>query len=104
MDDLDGEETTDEVLRLAALCAQLPRESRLMRALSPALEWSDEAYKLAELDYHVRHLIWMLSEDGAKGVNRPSLPVTPATVSSDTAQLEATDFALIDSVLPYSRG
>lgn len=103
-DALDGDETTDEVLRLAALCAQLPRGSRTMRAASPALEWTDEAYLLARVEHAVRHLAWMLSEDGAKGANRPRPLPTPAQVSADTARAESTDFQLIDSVLPYGRG
>lgn len=91
-------------MRLAALAAQLPRESRTSRALSPALEWGDEAYILARVEHAVRHLAWMLSEDGAKGVNRPQPMATPTKVSADTAQAEATDFELIDSILPYARG
>jgi hypothetical protein len=41
----------------------------------------------------------MLSEDGAKGTNRPQPIATPAQVALDTAQAEATDFAYIDSML-----
>lgn len=70
-----------------------------MRALSPALEWSDEAYILARVEHAIRHLAWMLSEDGAKGANRPQPMATPAQVSADTARAEATDFDYIDAVL-----
>ena len=75
-----------------------------MRALSPALEWSDEAYILARVEHAVRHLAWMLSEDGAKGANRPQPMATPAQVDADTARAEATDFDYIDSVLAGAIG
>ena len=97
--ELGGGETTATIERLATLCAQLPRESRLMRATSPALEWSDETYLLARCEYLLRCIQWMLSEDGAKGTNRPQPMPTPAQVDADTRAAEATDFAYIDSVL-----
>lgn len=70
-----------------------------MRATDPALEWSDEAYLLARCEFLLRCIQWMLSEDGAKGTNRPRPIATPAQVALDTTQAEATDFRLIDSIL-----
>ena len=93
------EATSPQVDRLATLCAQLPRESRIMRAKSPALEWSDETYLLSRCEYLLRCIQWMLSEDGAKGTNRPQPMPTPVQVDADTRAAEATDFAYIDSVL-----
>ncbi len=97
--ELEGSDTTHGVERLSTLCAQLPRESRLMRATSPALEWSDETYLLARCEYLLRCIQWMLSEDGAKGTNRPQPMPTPAQVAEDTRAAEATDFAYIDAML-----
>lgn len=70
-----------------------------MRAKSPALEWSDETYLLSRCEYLLRCIQWMLSEDGAKGTNRPQPMPTPVQVDADTRAAEATDFAYIDSVL-----
>ena len=70
-----------------------------MRATDSALEWSDEAYLLARCEFLLRCIQWMLSEDGAKGANRPVPLATPAQVALDTAQAEATDFSFIDSIL-----
>lgn len=103
-DELDGNDTTPGVVRLATLCAQLPRDSRLARATSPALAWTDETYLLARCEYLLRCIQWMLSEDGAKGTNRPVPIVTPAQVALDTAQAEATDFGFIDSILSDVKG
>ena len=97
--ELEGAEDFDDDARLATLCAQLPRQSRVARAESPALEWSDEAYLLARCEFLLRCIQWMLSEDGAKGTNTPVPLSTPAQVALDTAQAEATDFAYIDAVL-----
>jgi hypothetical protein len=97
--ELEGDETTATIERLATLCAQLPRESRLMRATSPALEWSDETYLLSRCEYLLRCIQWMLSEDGAKGANRPQPMPTPVQVAEDTRAAEATDFAYIDAML-----
>ena len=96
---LEGAEDFDGAARLATLCAQLPRQSRVARTESPALEWSDEAYLLARCEFLLRCIQWMLSEDGAKGTNKPAPLSTPAQVALDTAQAEATDFAYIDSIL-----
>lgn len=38
-----------EFERIRVLTTQLPRESRLMRALNPQLEWGEEAYLLANI-------------------------------------------------------
>ena len=98
-EELDGDGTTHDVERLATLCAQLPRDSRLARATRPELSWSDESYLLARCEYLLRCIQWMLSEDGARGTNRPQPIATPAQVALDTARAEATDFAYIDSIL-----
>lgn len=98
-EELGGGDTTRTIERLATLCAQLPRDSRLARATRPELSWTDEAYLLARCEFLLRCIQWMLSEDGAKGTNKPVPLSTPAQVALDTAQAEATDFAYIDAVL-----
>lgn len=98
-DDLSGTATSRGVLRAAILCEQLPRDSRTKRALSPALAWSDESYLLSRIEYTLRVIAWMFSEDGSNGVNRPEPIDTPATIAARTSSAEATDFDYIDSIL-----
>jgi hypothetical protein len=59
-----------------------------MRAISPALAWSDETYLLARLDYTLRTFVWMFSEDGSKGTNRPDPMRTPAEIAADMDDYE----------------
>lgn len=96
---LSGYETTADICRLAVLAAQLPRDARTLRAFSPALAWSDETYLLARCDYMLRVIAWMFSEDGANGTNQPKPISTPAEIAENTAQIECTDFAFVDSIL-----
>ena len=58
-------------LRTAAVFAQgLPEDSRIMRRLSGARIGVDTAL-LARLADAAALLVWMLSKDGERGVNRP---------------------------------
>ena len=63
--DLDTEETTDEVLRAAALAYQLPRGGRVMRALVPTAGNGDELRMLRAIEHDVRGLAWGLG--GGRG-------------------------------------
>ena len=60
-----------------------------MRAISPALAWSDESYLLARIDYTLRVIAWMFSKDGADNVNRPEPISTPAEIAAHTAELQS---------------
>ena len=102
--DLDGEETTDSVLRLAILAANLPDDSRVTRETIPAMRWSDEAYLLASLVDLVNAFRYMFSEDSTKGVNAPEPLPRPAQVAENMARIAATDKAYIDKILGGSYG
>lgn len=60
-----------------------------MRAISPALAWSDETYLLARCEYILRCVAWMFSEDGSRGVNRPKPMRTPAEIAENRETLES---------------
>ena len=94
-----GADDSQVIYRAAILCAQLPRDSRTMRAISPALAWSDESYLLARCEYMLRIIAWMFSEDGSKGINKPEPIATPAQIATTTAMVEATDFGFVDDIL-----
>ena len=76
-----------------------------MRAISPALAWSDETYLLARCEYILRVIAWMFSEDGSKGIKRPEPMKTPAEIAAHDEELEnAVDFDasgdFLRSILP----
>lgn len=99
--DLGGMGTDYTVSHAAVLASQLPPNARCMAKLSPNLAWTQERAALERLDYHVRYLMWMLSKDGAKGVNRPKPPETPSQVQERTDQIIETQHnrALVERLL-----
>lgn len=97
--DLDGDETTHNVLRLAILAANLPDNSRVTRETIPAMRWSDETYLLATLVDLVNAFRYMFSEDSAKGINEPEPLPRPTQVAENMARIAATDKEYIDKIL-----
>lgn len=75
-------------MRLAALWANLPRESRAVARRSPDARWSDAEWMLWALEYDVRSLAWRLSEDGRKGRNMPRPLDTPGQVADARRKAE----------------
>ena len=70
---LDGDETTQPILRLAALVSQLPLDSRIARAEHPELEWQTSDYLLRQIEFQLRVLLWSLgSGKGQKPTPLPS--------------------------------
>lgn len=67
------------VRHAAALCDQLPRESRLAQAQDPSLRWPDEAYILARIEFDLQ----CIALRGSKRA-RPRMMRTPI----DDARLE----------------
>jgi len=65
------------VLHAADLAAQLPTNSRCMRALEPALDWGRQDHLLAEAVNMLRLLVWAQSKDGYNGRNRPQMIQPP---------------------------
>ncbi len=87
------------VAHAAVLAAQLPMESRCIRADNPEREWTETEYMLAELLYGVAVLAWQRSKDGAKGINRPKRPMTPARRAEMDRRMTSTDFDYIDKMM-----
>lgn len=58
------------VRQSAALAFHLPPDSRIKRIMS-GRRWSMDTLLMAAIADRIGSLIWMLSEDGAKGRNRP---------------------------------
>lgn len=59
------------VLHAACLAAQLPRGSRLYRAINPDTEWGLSEVLLNNIEYWLHWLAWSRTDDGMKGRNVP---------------------------------
>lgn len=85
------------------LTSQLPPQSRCMRLIDPDPSWSEERAALERLDYHLEHLIWMLSKDGAKHINQPEPHEPPEVRKQLEGRLQQSldDKAEVDRILGY---
>ncbi|RNL44731.1 DUF5361 domain-containing protein [Paraeggerthella hongkongensis] len=75
----------------AALCAQLPRESRLARMASPECAWSESEYMLNRIEYGMRVLAWQRTKDAQHDRKRPRPMPTPADEARVRKKLDRTD-------------
>lgn len=96
---LDGMGADFSPSHAAALVAQLPRESRVMRRYDADLEWDDATYFLARIEYDLRVLIWQKTKDAQRGRNKPEFPKLPRDARRERERVENFDRALIDKVL-----
>lgn len=88
----------------AALAAQLPVESRCYKFDHPEAAWTTAEYMLSEIAYGIAILAWQRSKDGAKGVNQPKRPMTPAKQAEIERKMGSTDFDYIDKMMGGSDG
>lgn len=77
------------VAHAAVLANQMPRESRVFRALNPDLEWSDEMSVLVRIDYLLQVLLQALT--GNKSGFRPTPIQTPSERVHIQEQLNAAE-------------
>ena len=92
-----GEDYT--YLHAAILVSQLPSTSRLVRAIYPDAEWTQDTWLLASMEYGIRTLIWQQTKDGYKGVNAPKPPKTPSEREFERHRLDDFDKDFIIKVL-----
>ena len=85
----------------AVLASQLPPHARCFIKQNPDLAWSDERALLERIDYHLRHLTWMLSKDAQQNINKPEPPETPAQVASRAERIKEAELnrATVDRIL-----
>lgn len=75
---------------LHVIVKQCPRDSGLYHAVSgPDADWGLPEHLLANVFDGIQTLIWMQSEDGAKGVNRPEPLPRPGVVVETGPDLDA---------------
>ena len=82
-------------IRTADLAAQLPIESRSIRALKPELAWTHQEWLMWSLEYHVRVLTWQNTENGRKGRSKPQPLPNPVDRARVVDKVNATDMAYI---------
>lgn len=86
--DLATDETTDEVLRVAALAYQLPRDGRVMRRLAPTAGNGATERLLRRIEFNQRCLAWGIG--GGKGEEpKPELLDGERERIEETAKVEA---------------
>lgn len=85
-----------EAERLGALAWQLPRTSRLWRALDPSNGYDVATLLLRQLEYNVRAFHWAFSEDGKNKVNEPGLITLPGEEEAHERAAEEADNAAIE--------
>lgn len=59
---LEGEQTTDEILRAGVLLSQLPMQARTVAVEYPDASWSLEAQILRRVDYDLRAILYALGD------------------------------------------
>ena len=70
-----GDDVTRDVLRAAALAAQLPQGSRVMAARNPSSVNGTDVQLLRNIEAYLHLWLWAHSKDGKANVNMPQ-PVT----------------------------
>ena len=79
---LDGDETTRDVRRAAILAAQLPEDSRIVRAVA-GTTWSTSDYMLRNIEHATRIMLWRDSDPKKRG----EFP-TPILAPNETRKAE----------------
>lgn len=91
-------------LHAAALAAQLPLESRVVRAEAPEAAWGDADEMLRRIEHSLRVLAWQQTKDGAKGRNAPRPLPSPVEQARVRRKVERTDVDEINRILGFDKG
>lgn len=87
----------------AVLCAQLPQDSRIFRALDPDNAYGYTQYLLRSIEYSARVLTWQQTEDGVKGRNQPEPSLLPSEIGTIHLDDWTARKAYVDRVLGISK-
>lgn len=85
------------------LTAQLPPNARIYQAIEPASAWTWRELLLADAANSLRQLVWMQTEDGAKGRNRPKLFEPPKVEEIKQTENETYDIEDYERLLKGRR-
>lgn len=82
--------------RLGALAWQLPKTSRLWRALDPEDGYDPATLLLRQLEYDVRAFHWSFTEDGKNKANEPEPLMLPGEMEARRKAEEEADSAALE--------
>ena len=82
---VDGEETTEGVMRAAALAWQLPRSSRAWRHVDPLGANDMQTALLRQVEHDLRLWMWAHTKDAKNNVNTPD----PIPLPGEAERMEA---------------
>lgn len=89
-------------LHAAALCVQLPRESRIVRAMDPSAAWGDSEYIARATEHTLRVIAWQNGGGRKSDFPRP-LP-TPEDRARVSRKLERTNVERVNRILGIVEG
>lgn len=81
--DLDGGYTTREIRRAAILAAQLPEESRIVRAIA-GTTWGTSDYLLRNIEHATRIMLWRDSDPKKRGEFPEPIPAPNETRKAES--------------------
>lgn len=82
---VDGDETTTEVMRAAALAWQLPHDSRAWTAIDPLGSNDVQTMLLRQLEHDLRMWMWAHTKDAKTNQNQPD----PIPLPGEAERMEA---------------
>lgn len=85
---VDGEETTREVTRAAALAWQLPRSGRAWRAIDPLGANGTDTSLLRQIEHDLRLWMWAHTKDAKTNTNQPEPMLLPGEREQQEAKVE----------------
>lgn len=88
--DLSSDAAASDLERAAILCAQLPSDSRVNKAMNPSFEWSIEANLLRLIEYELHLLLWGMSDSKTRGEAPRPIP-TPSEQKAKAALVEVAE-------------
>lgn len=89
---LDGNDTTRETKRAAILAAQLPEDSRTIRAIA-GTTWSTSDYLLRNIEHAARIILWRDSDPKKRGEFPAPIPAPNETRKAETDAERAKNLA-----------
>lgn len=90
------------VLHAAALCAELPSNSRIIKAINPKAAWDEEKRLLALIEYWVHLNVWAKSKDAKSKRNKPKI-IEPKGKEKQK-DIAAVSSEKLDEILHRKRG
>lgn len=85
---VDGEETTEGVMRAAALAWQLPRDGRAWREIDPLGVNDMQTLILRQIEHDLRLWMWAHTKDAQNNSNQPEPMLLPGEAELAEAKAE----------------